>query len=317
MNTLTKVYVGVDVSKAHIDIYAYPCGKTLHLKNSKAGLKHLSNFLSEFDVQVVACEITGGYQDLLMSTLKRDGYNTWAVDPARIKAFIKSENVKIKTDKNDAKMIALFASQKSKSYEPMERSEAVLELRVLVKRRVQLVEMAADEKKRWQLAKTKEKRLIRDHIQYLESMIESIDQNMATIIKSDTVLNHKYEILISMPGIGPVTASVLLAELPEAGTLDGKQIAALAGVAPYTKQSGIYKGHAYIQGGRYLPRRALYMAALTASKCNSRFKEFYQKLIQAGKASKVALVAIMRKIIVTLNAMLRKEELWKEKVEIY
>jgi transposase len=318
MNTLPKVDVGVDVSKAYMDIYLHPCAKTLRIKNSDKGLSELIAILAEFDVAQVVCESSGGYQKLLVSTLGSAGYNIWEVDPKRVKSFIESEGVKIKTDKNDAKMIALFSSQKTRPYQRLVPSEAVIKLRSLVHRRVQLVEMAADEKKRLQQATTRdEKDSINKHAEYMKTMIISIDQSIHKIIESEQELKNKYDIIISIPGVGHVTASTILAELPECGKLDSKQIAALSGVAPYTRQSGIYTGHAIISGGRALPRKALYMAALTGSNCNTRFKQFYQRLVKAGKPAKVALVAVMRKLIVIINAMIRKQEIWNENIGLY
>lgn len=316
MKTLAKVYVGVDISKAYMDIYIHPCAKTLHVENSEKGIVYLLKFLATFDVQQIVCEASGGYQKLLILMAEKAGYKTWEVDPKRIKAFIESEGVKIKTDKNDAKMIALFSAQKIRSYEAYKPSDAVIKLRALVTRRDQLIKMLSNEKKHLQQAVSEEgKKLIKKHMKYLENMISSIDLSIDKIIKSDTKLSQKAEIMVSVPGIGPVTTSILLAVLPECGTLDNKQIASLAGVAPYTKQSGIYKGHSSIAGGRSLVRRAIYMAALTAAHCKTPFRDFYQRLRNRGKPAKVALVAVMRKIIVILNVLLKKQETWKKNIE--
>jgi len=318
MNTLPKVHVGVDISKAYMDIFLHPYAKSLRIKNSEQGLAELLGVLAEFDVVQVVCESSGGYQKLLLSTLKKAGYSTWEVDPKRIKSFIESEGVKVKTDKNDAKMIALFSSQKTRPYAVFQPSESTIKLRSLIHRRVQLVEMLSSEKKRLKQATTKEEKAsIKKLAEYMKTMIESIDQAISEIVETDQELREKYNIITSIPGVGKVTASTILAELPECGKLDSKQIAALSGVAPYTRQSGIYIGRAIILGGRALPRKALYMAALTASNCNARFKEFYQRLIKAGKPAKVALVAVMRKLVVIINAMVRKQETWKENIEVY
>lgn len=318
MNTLPKVHVGVDISKAYMDVFLHPFAKSFRIKNSEQGFAELLKILAGFDVVQVVCESSGGYQKLLLSTLEKAGYNTWEVDPKRVKSFIESEGVKVKTDKNDAKMIALFSSQKTRPYAAFQPSESTIKLRSFVHRRVQLVEMLSDEKKRLQQATTKEeKESINKLTEYIKTMIKSIEQTISGIIELDSELSEKYNIIISIPGVGTVTASTILAELPECGKLDNKQIAALSGVAPYTRQSGIYIGHAIIRGGRTLPRKALYMAALTSSNCNARFKEFYQRLIKAGKPAKVALVAVMRKLIVIINAMLRKQETWIENIGIH
>jgi len=312
METITKEFVGVDVSKAHLDIHIHPAKKVFRIKNDKDGLKSLHSILSKHEIEQVVCEASGGYENPMLKFIAQKGYKTWRVDPRRIKAFIASEGVKAKTDAIDAKMIALFASQKSCSYVPNQKSEQEEELTALIKERSDLVDLIATEMKRsHQASDGIVQKFIQKRISFMKKQIKKLESIIDKLIKANAELKNKLTIAESMPGVGRVTATTILAYVPELGTVDSKQAAALVGVAPYTKQSGAFKGHASISGGRSAPRRVLFMAALTAAKHNSKFKEFYERLIKCGKKPMVALVALMRKIVVILNAMFRDGKLWE------
>lgn len=312
MTNLIKVYVGVDVSKRHLDIYIHPIEQAFQVENNAVGFAKIKKSLSQFCVEQIVCESSGGYEQAMLKMLAKHGYRTWCVDPNRVKGFIASEGIKFKTDANDAKMIALFASQKKCNYQKSHVPEEVKTLQIFVKRRTQLIAMASDEKKRLQQFDDKiYKTSINRIITMIEKEIGEIQEKIDQLTKDDDTLNQKKKIMESVPGIGSVTTNALLAQVPELGSLTGKQIAALVGVAPYTKQSGIYVGRSTIYGGRAEPRHALYMAALSAARSHSIFKIFYDRLIAAGKKPKVAITAVMRKIIVCVNAMLAKGELWK------
>lgn len=315
MDMVAKVFVGVDVSKKHLDLYLYPSDKALHIENTESGMKLLLSELSGYNdqIQTVVCEATGGYEILMLTTLKSAGYKTWMVEPKRIKSFIASEGKKSKTDKGDAKMIALFASQKTCNYECIERSEDEHDLNELCKRRADLKKNIVAEKLRLEHRQTAFcKKQINAHIKYMEKQVASIDKEIDSIVEKNVILQQKINLAISVPGVGKTTAVALVVGLPELGKIEGRQIAALVGVAPFTNESGMYKGAARTSAGRQQVRRALYMAALAAITHNNPLKNFFKHLTGKGKRGMVAMVAVMRKLIVIINAMIRDDQKWKE-----
>ena len=311
MTILPKSYVGVDVSKDHLDICVLPQNRDVRIKNNAAGLLLLLDMLHPLDIAQVVCEATGGYENSMLKILKNAGYTTWQVEPGRIKAFIKSEGVKAKTDKIDARLIARFAEQKTCPHDKPTPSENQEELRCLVERRHHFIKMIKAEKTRLQQQFNFVKASIEEHIAYMEKKVEDIDKQLMDIIQKDASLSQKAKIMLSIPGIGKVAAVTLLATVSELGTMTNKQAGALIGVAPMTFHSGKKKEVAYTRGGRPLPRHALYMPALNACRFNPVFKMFYKRLIEAGKPPKVAIVAVMRKIVETTNAMLRNNTEWR------
>lgn len=308
---ITKIAVGVDVSKDHLDCCIYPTEKLLRIPNTTGGLKKLVRKLSGKGVTQVVCEASGGYERLMVKTLRKRGYKVWVVDPKRIKAYKDSKGRRVKTDPIDAKMIALFAGQESCDYEQCNPSEQEEDIKALANRRSSLVAMVINEKKRLQQESNIAcKKSIEQTIRYLEKQIKIIDKKRKVIIEGQGNLQKKADIMQSMRGVGATTAHDLLSFVPELGKVENKAIAAIVGVAPETRQSGKYNGHAFIRGGRSAARKALYMAALTASRSNPVLSQFYNRLTSRGKPSKVALVGVMRKMIVTLNVMLREEKTW-------
>lgn len=313
MENITKIHVGVDVSKNRLDIYLHPAGKALSFNNSKDGIKKLIEELSTYTIIQIVCESTGGYEDLMIKMLRNLGYKVWQVEPNRIKSFIRSKGKKVKTDAIDARMIALFSAQENQEYESPVRSEQHELLRDLVKRKKDLIDIIVAEKHRLQHPSCVFcKPEIQAHIDFMNKQIIKIEKNIENIIDKDDDLNKKVAIIESVPGIGKATATMLVAEMPELGKIENKKAAALVGVAPYTQQSGQYKGKSFISGGRAVVRSAIYMAALVASRYNPAMKEFYHRLCVVGKKSpKVALVAIMRKLITILNVMIKKQTKWR------
>ena len=301
--------MGVDVSKAHLDAYIHPLNKNIKISNTKKGIDKLIAFLSKYFVEKVAFESTGGYENLLRMMLFEASYNAWCIDPKRIKAFIRSQGIKAKTDRIDAKMIAKFAEKNSNSYEPVILDKKALELKAYMRRRIELIEIISSEKKRKNNpTRALTEHLIRNHIEFLEKEVESVDEHVQLLISENSKWQLNYKIMTSVPGIGGTTAATLMAYVPEIGSLSSKQIGALVGVVPYSKQSGTHQGKEFIQEGRFIPRKALYMAALSAINTKSVFKDFYQKLTEKGKAPKVAVVATMRKMIIVVNSMIKKQE---------
>lgn len=311
--TVSKIFVGVDVSKKTLDVYFYPCKKVYKFANNPEGFSEFVKTLSNFSsIEKIGCEATGGYENAMIKFLRQYKFNVWRVNPRRIKAFIGSEGMKAKTDKIDAKYIALFISQKTQKHEMNPLSDDEKSLQDLSKRRAVIVEIAKQEKTRLQNPDLTElsKECILDHLKFLKDTTDKLNDKIKSLLKESKNLQEKAAIIISMPCLGDITAAVLLAELPELGHADDKQIAALAGVAPYQNQSGMYQGLAKTSGGRKVIRKALYMVALTASRHNLKFKISYQKFLAAGKKPKVALVALIRKILCVLNAMIKKGEVW-------
>ena len=311
MKKLAKISVGVDVSKDFLDVYLYPVKKSLKIGNSTQGLLTLLETLSYYDVKMVVCESSGGYECFLINTLREANYKIWQVDPKMIKGFIVSEGIKAKTDAIDAKMIALFAWEKNRNYEAEIPTTESLKLKELVIRKAELKHMITMEKLRLSnpmknYTKASMKRLIA----FMEKEIQKLEKQIDEMIDNNDHWKTKKQIMESVPGVGKATSSSLIAELPELGKIESKQITALIGLAPYVKQSGKYRGVAKIRDGRPAPRKAIYMAALTASRKNPVFKKFYDKLRENGKKPKVAIVAVMRKMIVTINAMVKRGEMW-------
>jgi transposase len=310
MNTVTKIWIGVDVSKKRLDVSIYPIGKDFSVANDVDGIKNLIRKISNYQVVQMVCE-SSGYEILLLQMFLKNGLPTWSVEPSRIKAFIRSKGVHAKTDQSDARMMAQFANQNEKNYESVEITEQKLQLASLSKRREDLQGVIQAEKTR--LSQTFDslcKQSIEKSIAFLEQQISQISDTLQGLIDDDQVLQLKSNLLLSVPGVGNITTAKLIAELPELGIASDKQIAALVGLAPFTRQSGNWKGKSFIYGGRSGIRKILYMAALSASRCNIVLKEFYKKLRAAGKKPKVAIIAVARKLIVILNAIIRKSQLW-------
>jgi len=310
---LTQVFVGVDVSKKFLDIHINPENSSFRIENSNLGINQLIKKLSPYNVKQVVCESSGGYESLMLKKMYKAGISVWRANPVLIKGFIVSEGIHFKTDAHDAKMIALFASKKDPKYIPIVSFSKENELFVsFVKHYEQITESISNEKKRLKQENISfGKALIKSRIRLMERQLKKIREKIDQIIENNNELKKSFSILESMPGVGWVTATTLLALVPELGKLNQKQIAALIGVAPYTKKSGKYVGAAKISGGRTIPRRKLYMAALTASRYNPKIKAFYQRLIGKGKKAKVAIVAAMRKIIIILNFMIQRGQMWK------
>jgi len=314
MDNLPKIYVGVDVSKDTLDIHIRPTDKSFRVKNSREGLKYLNKRLVKFQVQVVACESTGGYENLMLRMVSDEGHKVQHIEPRRIQGFAVSEGIKTKTDASDAKVIAMFAEQKFHSDMSIGKIMPTTEhvkLKELNRRRKQLVRTATMEKNRLKHPETiYAKKSVQQHLNFIEKEIEKVTKEIETLITTDSVWNNKLELMMSVPGIGKCTATELLASLSELGSIGNKQISSLAGLAPFSRESGNWKGKSFVRDGRSGPRELLYMATLSATRHNTKIKSFYDRLIAAGKVPKVALIAAMRKLIVIINTMLRKGETW-------
>lgn len=310
MKNVTKIFVGVDVSKDTLAVHILPLAESFVLDNDAKGMKKLIAILAPHEVEQIVCEATGGYETRMLKALKKSGYKTWLVEPKRIKSFIHSLGIRAKTDKIDAQKIALFASRMVQDHE--QNYEHNQGLRLLVNRKKDLTDMLIQEKVRLQHPNENYKKDIKLHITFLKKQITSLEKKISEVIDNDASLSVRVRIIESIPGFGRRSAAIIVAELPELGHVNNSKISSLLGVAPHPYESGKFKGKRITTGGRPYPRSTMFMIALVASRCNATFKEFYQRLLNAGKSKKLALVALSRKIITVVNTMLKNGTLWNE-----
>jgi transposase len=308
--TTAKTYVGIDVSKKWLDIAVLPNGETWRTENTEEAIRVLLEQLKDMRTVRIVVESTGGFEVRVVTELYKNELPVARVNPARVREFARSIGQLAKTDKLDAKALARFAEAVQP---PLTRlpNEAEQALSALLARRKQLLEMLSAEQNRLETAPTGIRPSLHEHIQWLKEQCKKLDREIDKFIQTHPDFKQKDEILQSTPGVGKVTASTLVANLPELGECDGKQIAALVGTAPFNRDSGFKKGKRAIQGGRAEVRQVLYMAALSATRHNVVIKVFYQRLLAAGKKKKVALVACMRKLLTILNAMIAHRSYWK------
>jgi transposase len=289
--TKEEVFVGIDVSKAHLNFCASCKVKELTVKNDKAGINTLVSHLLPIKPVLIVLEASGGWEAALATALYLANLPVVIVNPRQVRHFAKAKGRLAKTDTIDARVLAQFA----KAIKPKVRRQKDLptkELSALVSRRRQITEMLTAEKNRLQTAPKCIQEEIKEHIRWLKARIKDLDDQLFKAIKKSPIWKRKVDLLKSIPGIGPVISCSLLADLPELGTLNRKQIAALVGVAPYNKDSGALKGKRRVWGGRGKVRAALYMGTLVAIRYNPVIKEFYQRLIKTGKVPKVALTLV-------------------------
>lgn len=307
--TNQPLYLGLDLSKLWLDAHLLPTGQSWHVATDQAALEAWIDGLPQ-GITLVVMEATGGLETTVAALLARRGLSVAVVNPRQIRDFAKAMGLRAKTDKLDARVIALFGER----MRPVARAlkdEQQQALDELLARRRQLVEMLAGEKNRLAQARTAPVRAsVASHIAWLEQQVEERDRELGELIKASPLWREREDLLRTTPGIGPVTARTLVAELPELGTLKRRQIAALVGVACFTQRSGKWVGKSFCTGGRGAVRAALYMASLTGIRFNPVLQEFYQRLMAQGKPHKVAMVACMRKLLCMLNAMARSKEKW-------
>lgn len=305
-------FLGLDISKDHIEFHVLPSGVQGQVENSEKGIQKVLTRLHSPSTTLAVLEATGGYERDPALTLVRNGVATARVNPAKIHYYGKAVGMHAKTDKQDARLIALYAMNNA-VVPNIQLKEDQDELQELAGRREQLLKMIGAEKNRQKKARSL---FIQDGIQKLidaiEDELKEIDGQMQEMIDDNHEWKHKKDRLITFIGIGEITARNLLALLPELGTIDRRQIAALVGIAPYNRDSGKKQGTRMIRGGRHRVRRSLYMATLVAVRHNEALKTIYQRLLAKGKKKKVALIACMRYLIVWLNTMMRDNITWTE-----
>ena len=305
----SEAYVGVDVSKSSLDLNVLPGGQTKQFSNDDKGVTQLVKFLRKVDPTLIVFESTGGLEMLAVSCLVERQLPVVVINPRQVRDFAKATGRLAKTDAIDAGTIARFARDIRPTIRPF-KDEQTQALTALNTRRRQLVDMLVAEKNRLHTALKPNHKNIEQHIRWLEKALSDINSDIDQMIKQSPTWRKNDKILQSFKGVGPVTSATLLCDLPELGSLDRKKIAALVGVAPLNCDSGKYRGRRRIMGGRAEVRRSLYMAAVAALRYNPSIKSFYDRLIDAGKPPKLALTACMRKILVTLNAMMKNRSYW-------
>jgi transposase len=303
--------VGIDVSKDRLDVHVRPSGEAFAVARDGKGLEALVERLAALDVSLVVLEATGGFETTAAAALAGAGLPLAVVNPRQVRDFARALGRLAKTDAIDAEVIALFAERVRPEARPIASQEAS-KLGALVARRRQLVEMIAMEaNRRRQAADKRLARKIDRHLAFLEKELLDVDADIDTGVRASPVWRQAEDLLTSVPGVGPVTARTLIAELPELGNLDRRCLAALVGVAPFNRDSGTWRGHRMIAGGRTSVRNALYMAALVATRYNPVIKAAYQRLVARGRPKKVAIVACIRRLLTILNAILRTKTPWQ------
>jgi transposase len=311
MSTKSPVrHVGIDLSKERLDVCSLPDGGTFSVANDRAGIHELlARLLEGVRPELVVLEATGKYERLAAVAIAAAGIAVAVVNPRQARDFAKASGPLAKTDRIDAQILARFAGAVGPRPSVLPDEEAPVLQDILLRRR-QLLEMIVAEKNRLQMASEAVARRIAAHLRWLEKELGRVDRELDEAVGESETWRANEELLRSVPGVGPVLARTLLAELPELGTLPRRRLCALVGVAPFNRDSGTFRGKRQVWGGRAPVRAALYMGALVATRHNPLIREFYERLLAAGKPKKVALVACMRKLLSILNAVMRDRVPW-------
>lgn len=303
------VFAGVDVSKARLDVASTGASEAWSVSNTSKGIEELVEGLRDIGPELVVMEATGGFEVHAAAALAAAEIPIVVANPRQVRDFAKSTGQLAKTDAIDAHILALFAERVRPQVRPLPDEDARA-LDAIVARRRQVIAMITAEKNRLGFAVPAVKKSIEEHIRWLERQLERVDSDLDHRIRKSPVWKAKHNLLRDVPGVGPNLARTLIAELPELGRLSNKQIAALVGVAPLARDSGLFRGKRMIWGGRATVRSALYMSILSATKWNPVIRVFYLRLRAQGKPPKVAMVACMRKLLTILNAMVRDNRQW-------
>lgn len=305
-----NIVVGMDVSKDRLDVHVHPSGEAFACVRDAEGLDQLLARLAPLAPDLVAIEATGGFESIAAAHLAAAGLPVTVVNPAQVRAFATALGKRAKTDPIDAAVIARFAATARPQPKPAP-DETLQALADLVTRRRQIVAMIGAERQREKRAPARLRKSIARLLKALQKELSAVEDDIDDIMRRSPLWREKEDLLTSVPGIASTTARALMADLPELGRLDRREIASLAGLAPYTRQSGQWKGKSFISGGRAEPRASLFLAAMVASRHNPPLRDFYQRLLAAGKPKKLALIAVARKLLTTLNAILRDKKPWQ------
>ena len=312
MNTknTNEINIGVDTSKLTLDFHILHSNKAFHVKNNPAGIKKAITRLVKLHPTRIVIEATGRMEKNFVHSCVEASLPIVVINPLFIRRFASACNIIAKTDALDAKVIALFAERIRPDVRHI-TDEASQFINDLLTRRQQLSDMCTMEKNRLTIMPKALSDSINETINHLEQEQKSVERRLDKAVKDNTQWNEKYHILKSIPGVGDITVYTMLGQLPELGLLNPKEIAALVGVAPMNRDSGAYKGQRHIRGGRRSVRKILYMATLSAIRCNKIIRAKYQQLMKSGKLFKVVMTACMRKLIVIMNAMVRDGHCWQ------
>jgi len=303
-------FVGIDVAKDHLDVALLPAGKKFPVPRNRQGYQELLRQLPAAGTCLIILEATGGYEREVVAELLSQGHHVAVVNPRQVRDYARALGILAKTDEIDARVLARFGEQ-VKPRCILASVPQLAELQQLVDRRRQLLDLRTAETNRLEQCTSKTARKsIQQVLKTLDKQVATIEAEISRLVASNDDWKRKAEILISVPGVGDTTAAALLADLPELGELNRCQIAALVGLAPFNHDSGKLKGQRAIWGGRSAVRSSLYMAALSAMRCNPAVKEFAHRLAQKGKKFKVRITACMRKLLVVLNTLLKNNTPW-------
>jgi transposase len=308
-------WIGIDVSKATLDVYVHPSGAAWQVPQTSAQVDALVEQLVALKPERIVLEASGGYQTAVVAALASRALPVVVVNPRQVRDFARAIGQLAKTDRIDAQVLARFGEGIRPELRPLP-DETTRTMRALVGRRRQLQEMLTAEQNRLMSAAVQDapeplRAQLGEHIDWLRRQLAEVDDDVQRRLEASPVWRERENLLRTIPGIGPVTSATLLSQLPELGHLDRQAIAKLVGVAPLNDDSGTWHGQRHIWGGRAAVRAALYMATLVATRCNAQIREFYQRLRAAGKAKKVALVACMRKLLVICNSIARTATPWR------
>jgi transposase len=315
VKSAAETFIGIDVSKATLDVHVLPGGEAWSVPNEDAAVRTLVARLAPLQATLIVMEATGGLERRVLAALLVAKLPAVAVNPRQVRDFAKATGHLAKTDALDARILALFADRIRPPVRPA-RDEETQELDALIVRRRQVVDMITAEKNRLAAAPPSKRVIsaIRKTISCLQKQLDEIDSDINSAVRGSPAWRKKDDLLQSTPGVGNVLSRTLLAQAPEIGSLTRKQIAALIGLAPLNHDSGTFRGKRCIWGGRAQVRAVLYMATLAAIRCNPVIAAFHARLIAAGKLSMVAIVACMRKLLTILNAMLRSNSPWSAEI---
>ena len=312
-NNQNEINVGVDTGKTQLDIYIRPLDIYFVVSNDEVGIKEAIKTIKEHKVRRIVIEATGRLEQPFIMACAKANLPFVIANPVRIKKFAGAINQQAKTDKLDAQLIAYYAEVMKPDLSQL-KPEDIRLMSDLLSRRRQLMEMQTMEKNRLQIMPKEMTSSIKPVITVIKNQLDKIDNKLQKLIDSRDEYKIKNDIIQSVPGVGKVVAFNLISEMPELGYINNKEASSLVGVAPFNRESGSYKGNRMIRGGRSQIRTAMYMAMMSAIQCNRTFKEYYQRLVAAGKPKKVAIIACIRKLVITLNSMVRDGVYWDPKM---
>jgi transposase len=307
---MDTIVVGIDVSKDRLDVHVRPTGTVVSFGRDGAGIEALVGELAGVAPSVIAVEATGGFETVVVAGLAAAGLPVVVVNPAQVRAFAIALGQRAKTDPIDAAVIAHFAAATKPQVRELPDA-ATQALADLVARRRQIIQMIVAERAREKRASARARKSIVRLLKTLQSELSALDADIDESVRGSAVWREKEDLLASVPGVGRTIARTMLAEMPELGSLDRRQIAALAGLAPFTRQSGRWRGKSFISGGRASVRAVLFLGAMTAMRWNPTLRTFHQRLRAAGKPKMVAIIAVARKLLTILNAILRDKTKWQ------